>query len=72
MILLKQMQKGTIDVNSFQFSIKSDLNLDQLAVLLFEIRYKGELKQAGIKIQDLVSSKGLDFQTEVWNDYCQV
>lgn len=65
------MQKGTIDINSFQFSIKSDLNLDQLALLLFEIRYKGELKQAGIKIQDLMS-KGLDFQSEVWNDHCQV
>jgi hypothetical protein len=41
-------------------------------VLLYEVRYKGELRAATAKIQVLVGDKGKDFRNEVWNDHAQI
>lgn len=43
--------------------------MEQQLVLLFEIRYKNELKKAGLKIQELMS-QGVDFKSKIWNDHC--
>ena len=72
MILLKKAQTGEINLDHFEFNTANDLSIDQQLLLLHEIRYKGELKAASAKIQQLVGTKGLDFKTEVWNDHCQI
>jgi hypothetical protein len=56
MILLKKVQSGQINLDEFQFNIASgDMGVDEQIVLLFEIRYKGELRAAAAKVQVLVS-----------------
>ena len=76
MILLKKVQKGLINLDNFVFNIKTaaagELTVDQQLVLLYELRYKGELRAAAAKIQVLVGEKGKDFRNEVWNDHAQV
>jgi hypothetical protein len=70
MILLKKVQKGLINLDEFLFNIKAgELTVDQQLVLLYELRYKGELRAAAAKIQVLVGEKGKDFRNEVWNDH---
>lgn len=71
MHLLKMLQTGKIDVDNYEFNIKDNLTVEQQLVLLFEIRYKNELKAAGLKIQELMG-KGIDFKSTIWNDHCQV
>jgi len=44
--LLKKLQKGEIDVDSFEFDVKNNLTLEQQLILLFEIRFKNQLKTA--------------------------
>lgn len=74
MILLKKVQKGLINLDEFLFNIKAagELTVDQQLVLLYELRYKGEMRAATAKIQVLVGEKGKDFRNEVWNDHVQV
>ena len=69
--LLKMLQSGKINPDEYEYSLKDKLDLDQELVLLFEVRYKNELKTAGLKIAELMS-KNVDFKTQIWNDECQV
>ena len=56
MILLKKVQSGQINLDQFQFNISAgELGVDEQIVLLYEIRYKGELRAAAAKVQVLVS-----------------
>jgi acyl-CoA oxidase len=56
MILLKKVQSGQINLDQFQFNIGAgELGVDEQIVLLYEIRYKGELRAAAAKVQVLVS-----------------
>jgi acyl-CoA oxidase len=56
MILLKKVQSGQINLDQFQFNISTgELGVDEQIVLLYEIRYKGELRAAAAKVQVLVS-----------------
>ena len=51
MILLKKVQSGSINLDEFHFDIKSgDLGVDEQILLLFELRYKGEIRAAAAKI----------------------
>ena len=56
MILLKKVQSGQINLDEFQFDIrKGELTADEQILLLFETRYKGELRAAAAKVQVLVA-----------------
>jgi hypothetical protein len=50
MILLKKVQEGSINLDEFQFPLDKDLSIEKQALLLFEMRYKGELRTASLKI----------------------
>jgi hypothetical protein len=41
-------------------------------LLLYELRFKGELRAAAAKIQVLVADQKKDFKNEVWNDHVQI
>lgn len=47
------------------------MDIDKELVLLFEIRFKNELKNVALKIAELMG-KNVDFKTKIWNDECQV
>ena len=47
------MSKGEIELDTFQFDINKSLSLDEEIMLLFEMRYKQELKSVGIRLQEL-------------------
>eukprot|EP00347_Sterkiella_histriomuscorum_P013776 403363411 len=68
--LLKMIQHGKIDADSTLFNLKDNLTLDQELVLLYELRYKNELKNVALKIQSLVQNNS-DFKTQIWNEECQ-
>jgi len=51
--------------------VAGELSLEEQLALIFEIRYKTQLKRVGLKVQEMVSF-GKDFATTVWNDHCQV
>ena len=68
MILLKKVQSGQINLDEFQFNIANDLGVDEQILLLFETRYKGELRAAAAKVQVLVSQGQKDFKNEIWNE----
>jgi hypothetical protein len=56
MILLKKVQSGQINLDEFQFKIGgAELGVDEQIVLLYETRYKGELRAAAAKVQVLVA-----------------
>lgn len=61
--LLEQVQSGAIDLDAFNHSVANKLNLDQELLLLFEMRFKNALREAGRKLQ---SGDG-DFNT-TWNE----
>ena len=45
--LLKKLSEGSIDLDSFEFDLsKGNLTMDEELVLLFEMRFKGQLKAA--------------------------
>lgn len=44
--LLKKLQVGEIDLESFEFDVKNNLTIEQQLILLFEIRFKNQLKTA--------------------------
>jgi len=57
MILLKKVQSGQINLDEFQFKIggSGELGVEEQIVLLYETRYKGELRAAAAKVQVLVA-----------------
>lgn len=61
-------------MDDFAFNIKAsqELTIDQQLLLLYELRYKGELRAAAAKIQVLVGDQGKDFKNEVWNEHSQI
>ena len=61
--LLKQVQSGKLDLNKFEFDISQNLDLDQQALVLYEMRFKNELYHAGLELQ---TKKG-SFN-EKWNN----
>lgn len=69
--LLKMVQSGKIDTDTYQHNLKDNLDLDKELVLLFEVRFKNELKNVALKIADLMGNN-VDFKTKIWNDECQV
>jgi hypothetical protein len=46
------------------------LGVDEQILLLFELRYKGEIRAAAAKIQALAAQGKKDFKNEIWNDHC--
>lgn len=50
--LLKKLQAGEIDLDSFEFDVKNNLTIEQQLILLFEIRFKNQLKTAAQLLQD--------------------
>ena len=56
--LLKQLQKGEINPDEYEFDITKDLTIDQQLLLLFEIRFKQHLKQIALKLQSSLEKTG--------------
>ena len=44
--LLKKVQNGDIDLDTFEFNLEKDLPLEHQLILIFEIRFKNQLKTA--------------------------
>ena len=44
--LLKKLQTGEIDLETFEYDVKNELSMDNQLILLFEIRFKNQLKTA--------------------------
>lgn len=59
--LLKQVQEGQINLDDFQHSTES---LDEQILLLFEIRFKTQLKTAAMSLQTATGSSFM----ENWNE----
>jgi uncharacterized protein YnzC (UPF0291/DUF896 family) len=72
MILMKMVQKGVINLDEFLLNTANELSIDQQLVLLYEIRYKGQLRAAIAKIQVLVDEEGKDFRNEILNEHVQL
>lgn len=58
--------------DEFAFDTEKPLTVDEELLLLFEIRYKQELKAVALKMQGLMSEEQLDVKTTIWNERCQV
>ncbi|CDW84516.1 peroxisomal acyl-coenzyme a oxidase 1 [Stylonychia lemnae] len=67
--LLKKIQKGKIDPDTYEFTLSSKLSIDQEIVLLYEVRFKNHLKNVALQIAESMS-KGKNFN-QIWNDEYQ-
>ena len=45
---------------------------EDLLLYLYEMRFKGELRNVLGRVRDLKATTKLEFKTEIWNDHCQV